>query len=93
MKRIIQYVRDENRKPYGAVVAIAPGQVGWSLCNPKDKWNRKKAIDMATARAFRAEAHDEMIDLVRSVRYSEDRAKETLLIMYKVMNRSYRTEW
>jgi len=42
-------------KPIGVVIAIAPGVIGWSLCNNDDVFSKEKAIDLALSRAFLAE--------------------------------------
>lgn len=53
---VIQYVRNKKRIPYGVVVAVKDGdqgyQIGFSLCNKKDRFNKKMALKIAIGRAF-----------------------------------------
>jgi hypothetical protein len=51
---LINYIRNENRKPHGVVVAFKQdGKIhfGYSLHNPIDKWDRDLGIKIAVARA------------------------------------------
>jgi hypothetical protein len=51
---LINYIRNENRKPHGVVVAFKQdGKIhfGYSLHNPADKWDRELGIKIAVARA------------------------------------------
>jgi hypothetical protein len=50
-KMIVQYVRDLNRNPVGVVVAIGPDQVGWSVCHPKDRFDKVRGLNIAIGRA------------------------------------------
>lgn len=54
--KLINYLRDKDRNPYGVVVALKVGdgdiRVGYSLRNPKDRWDRALGIKIATARAM-----------------------------------------
>lgn len=47
---IVQYVRKKER-PVGVVVATSKHEIGWSLCNERDKWDRKRALEVAEIRA------------------------------------------
>jgi hypothetical protein len=51
---LVQYKRTKKGNPQGVVVAIAPGIIGWSLCNKKDRFLKEKAIDIAAKRALKA---------------------------------------
>ena len=53
---LIKYVRDKKGNRVGVVVATGASKVGWSLCNHKDKWDRKKGLMIAEARADLPEA-------------------------------------
>jgi len=47
------YVRDENKRPIGAVAYEADGYTvtyGVAICSPKDKWNRQRARTIAERR-------------------------------------------
>jgi len=65
---LIQYLRNNERVPYGIVVATGINQIGWSLCNPRDIWNRELGMSIAKGRA----SHIGAIDLWR---YSLDDTK------------------
>lgn len=52
-KPLIQYVRDRvTRHPVGVVVAVSPNSFGFSLCNPKDRFNKARGKSIATQRAM-----------------------------------------
>lgn len=51
-KKIIRYVRTDDGRPLGCVVAVGNGLVGWSFCRKGDTFTKKKAIEIATGRAF-----------------------------------------
>ena len=50
-KRLIQFVRNDKGVPIGCFVGFDKNNIGWSLCNKKDKWDRKKAKEIASGRA------------------------------------------
>jgi hypothetical protein len=53
-KSVIQYIRDENKNPRGVLVAVKQDEsykVGYSLCNKKDRFQKKMALKIALARA------------------------------------------
>ena len=47
---LVKYVREGSRM-VGCVVAIGAGQVGWSVCNPSDRFNKDLAVKIASGRA------------------------------------------
>lgn len=53
---LVQYIRDENKVPFGVVVAVQDddGHVrfGVSLKSPKDHWNRDLGRKIAIGRAY-----------------------------------------
>lgn len=51
-KVLIQYKRRKNGHPMGVVVAIDANKIGWSMCHKDDKWDREKALHIATSRAI-----------------------------------------
>lgn len=77
MNELIQYVRDKDGNPIGAVVAVGKNQVGWSRKHKLDPWNRDKALMIARNRAvvgFRTEIPHDVRPVFenvsdRSVRY------------------------
>lgn len=49
---IVQYVRDQERKPFGCLVAIDKNKIGWSLCNTKlDTFSKDFGKQIAIRRA------------------------------------------
>lgn len=51
---VIQYVRNKKRIPHGVIVAIKTNggfRLGYSLCNKKDSFNKKRALRIALGRA------------------------------------------
>ena len=48
---LVKYVRDSKRRPVGVVVATGKYKVGWTLCDKKDKWDKKVGVALATGRA------------------------------------------
>lgn len=54
---VIQYVRSNKKIPYGVVVAIKSDngfRIGYSLCNKKDRFNKRMALKIALGRASEA---------------------------------------
>ncbi len=53
--QLVKYLRhftsNGDLVPWGCVVAIGPGQVGWSMCHEKDNFNKKLARTIAAGRA------------------------------------------
>lgn len=52
---IKQYIRDEKKNPRGVAVAVRENDevfYGFSLCNPKDKYNKDQGLKIALARAL-----------------------------------------
>jgi len=54
---LIKYIRDSHRRPKGVVISTGEGEVGYSLCNKKDKWNRETALRIAFGRAVEGFDH------------------------------------
>lgn len=48
---LVRYLRDEAHRPYGVVVATGRDKVSWSLCNPKDHFDRDLGKMIARGRA------------------------------------------
>ena len=49
---LVKYMRDDQNRPFGAVVAISKGKVGFSLCNPETcSWNKELGVKIAAGRA------------------------------------------
>ncbi len=57
---IKQYIRDEKNNPRGVAVAVRENDevfYGFSLCNPKDKYDKDQGLKIALARAFAPSYH------------------------------------
>jgi len=51
---VIQYVRNRKNIPHGVLVAIKTDEgfsIGYSLCNKKDRFNKRMALKIALGRA------------------------------------------
>lgn len=48
---LIEYKRKGHRVPVGVVIAIGPNILGWSLCNKRDVFTKRMAVEMALNRA------------------------------------------
>jgi len=51
---VIQYVRNKKNVPHGVIVAIKSDDgfsIGYSLCNKKDRFNKRMALKIAIGRA------------------------------------------
>jgi len=48
---LIQYVRTEKGKRVGVIVALSSDHIGYSLCNPIDRFDKKKGKFIAERRA------------------------------------------
>lgn len=52
---LVKYCRNKHGHPYGAVVAVDPTHVGWSMCHVSmgDVFRKDKAIMIAEGRALK----------------------------------------
>ena len=77
---LIKYVRDEKNQRRGVVVAIGANEIGFSLANKRDKFDKQYGIHLAVQRAFHWKpsidddiphsVRDDFIEMVdRSMRY------------------------
>lgn len=51
MIELKQYIRDQHGHPTGVVVATGFRQVGWSLKNRRDRWDKDLGLTIARGRA------------------------------------------
>lgn len=81
---VIQYVRNKKRIPHGVIVAIkspegssTPFVCGYSICNKKDRFNKKMALKIALGRAekFGADGAVEPHDVRKMMPAFTDRCK------------------
>lgn len=49
--KVIRYIRDCERRPYGVIVALDREHIGMSLCNKKEKWDKELGLEIAAGRA------------------------------------------
>ena len=72
---LVEFIRNENREPVGCVVAIDRDCIGVSLLNPKDKFNREVARNLAAGRALSGIVPDvrgrkeEIVEKIKSFKY------------------------
>jgi hypothetical protein len=50
---LVSYVRDEKGNPVATIVAIAKYCVGWSICHPNDKFQKRFGVEIARQRAIK----------------------------------------
>ena len=74
---IYEYVRDRNGHPLGVVVALGKKDVGWSLCNKKDKFDKEFGLMIAKGRAIKTKTKHKFIPktVLPYIHKMEDRAK------------------
>jgi hypothetical protein len=48
---LVRYVRGDTGKKIGCVVALSKDQIGWSLCNDDDRFDKNIAKSIAMLRA------------------------------------------
>jgi hypothetical protein len=65
---LIEYYRTQN-SIQGVVIAIDANNVGWSLCNKRDKFNKEKGLFIALNRAIKSSytSEDEVLNLSEKV--------------------------
>ncbi len=83
-KMLIQYVREGKGQPPFGVVVWVDGNFGYSLCNPVDKWDRQRAIEIAKGRATCSRNCKIMDDLWISVDEGKPKAKMVDAIMQQL---------
>ena len=79
MKGIYEYVKDKHGHRRGVVYAVGKGEVGWSLCNHLDRFNRDLGIKIAQGRAING-FKDE---IPNEVRYTYEKMKDRAKRYYK----------
>ena len=50
---LFRYIRDKNKQPYGVVVIDKDERLGWSICSPRDVWNRNGSKSIALDRMMK----------------------------------------
>ncbi len=75
---LIQYVRESDGAPVGAVVALGKNQVGWSRKHRLDSWDRQKALKIARGRAVVGTGPEVQIphDVLPLLNKMEDRSRK-----------------
>jgi hypothetical protein len=70
-KSLVQYVRNNKGQPRGVVIAFKDNsnqvQLGWSLCNKRDKFDKQIGLHTAVERAAQQIWWTEVPDTVRKL--------------------------
>ena len=53
MSTLVQYVRNGKNHRIGVVVAVGKNQIGWSLCNKTDDFDKQRGLSIAIGRAHK----------------------------------------
>lgn len=88
----IMYIRDENRRPYGVLVLLENGNVGMSLCHPKDKWDKEFGKDLAFGRAFRKDEFKSRFEAVLCQKKQSQVLEATTLILLQDLKARRKTK-
>jgi hypothetical protein len=84
-KKLVKFVRDSKRRPYGKVVAVPvnSGQwnIGWSMCHKDDAFNPVIADKIAVSRALSKKHPEDQLatipeKIVREIEEMHDRAQK-----------------
>jgi len=75
---IYEYVRDGHGHRLGVVCALGRKDIGWSLCNKKDRFNKDFGLMIAQARAVHSRIKKEDIPrkIIPILEKMEKRAKK-----------------
>ena len=84
---LVEYYREkENIK--GVVVSNNSGIFGWSLCNPKDTFDKKKALKIAEERAIKMKQWEDEGNAERFERYLNSIPHSLNTLVTKMIDRS-----
>ena len=73
------HVINRVKEPTGVIVALSKELVGWSYKNPKDKWNDKLGIEIATMRALQAKNRFELYaEMPNEMHYALEKTLEII---------------
>ncbi len=75
---LVKYIRNRHGHPYGAVVAVDPKRIGWSLCHVTagEVFRKDKALMIAENRALAGYDKNKIPHSIRTALSDmEDRAK------------------
>lgn len=48
---LVKHIRDAQNIPFATIVAVSPTNIGFAICNPKDRFNKKVGTSIAKVRA------------------------------------------
>ena len=71
---LMQYIRDNKNQKRGCLIAVGPGQVGFSLAHKKDKFDRYLGFEVAMIRAIGGFNKDVPISLSDQFAYMIERS-------------------
>jgi hypothetical protein len=92
---LIKYVRDLHNQSrlVGCVVAIGSDKIGWSQCNPVDKFDKQRALKIAIGRAqtgSNVRPHPYYMYKSDGTRYSVGLIEQEMLVMERRARRYYK---
>ena len=50
---LVKYTKTPDHQKIGVIVAMSSNKVGWSRCQPEDKFNKQLGLKIAIGRALR----------------------------------------
>ena len=54
---LTRYIRNSHRQPIGVFISTGLNEVGYSLCNKKDLWDKETAKRIAFGRSIKGFTH------------------------------------
>lgn len=89
---LVKYLRDENRRPFGCVVALQDMdgdiRLGYSFCNPNDTFVKDFAVDIAACRAWKGPGKN----AARVPDYAREQLVEEMNKLYDRAERYYKAD-
>lgn len=83
--KLVKYIREENGQPRGVVVALGRDKVGWSVCNPRDQFDKQLGRKIAVGRALEGSGTP-----IPRVGRKRDYVRETLNEMHERAQRYFK---
>lgn len=87
---LIKYIRNGYWEKIGAIVSPAKNRVGVSLCNPKDRFDKRIAIDKAAGRAMSGGSKVFKVPSRRDIYGLDDYIRREVKAMYTRSEKYYK---